>query len=268
MGRAVAAASLTVLAAAFSYALLALLGPDWTLFAPANCLASHCFCEAARDGALVLQPANSWSSFGFALVGFWIMLPPGGVAKSGVFSGWLPLWFGLTSVVIGAGSFLMHATLTLWGQFADVLGMYLLGGFILVYAAQRWLSLPSRAGLALYLALSALLILLLWAMPEVRRWLFALLLGAAIVVELMLARPRRPSVQSAWLGYALLFYVAAFAIWLLDNSHTLCAPDAPLQGHALWHLLGAISVYCTYRYYRSEDASPARATSPQRAEHA
>jgi len=46
---------------------------------------------------------------------------------------------GVTAVVVGVGSGLLHATLTLWGQFFDVLGMYLVGSFLLVSAiARRW----------------------------------------------------------------------------------------------------------------------------------
>ena len=63
---------LTALTALASYAVLATLGPDWTRFLPATCLATHCFCEVPRAGELILQPANSWSSFAFVAVGFWI----------------------------------------------------------------------------------------------------------------------------------------------------------------------------------------------------
>ena len=170
---------LTIVSAAATLALLQALGPDWSRFLPATCLATHCFCERPRD-ALLLQPANSWSSLGFVLVGFWIMLAPR--RNETAFAGWPALWFGFTAVVIGIGSFLLHATLTLWGQFCDVLGMYLLSGFVLAYGVQRWRRLSNPAALALYLAVCAILISLLWAMPETRRWLCAAVLAVALVI--------------------------------------------------------------------------------------
>lgn len=249
MRQALGTIALTALTGAATFALLAALGPDWTRFAPASCLATHCFCEHPQAGALLLQPANSWSSLGFVLVGFWIMLAP---RRETAFAGAAAAWFGVTAIVTGVGSVLLHATLTLWGQFYDVLGMYLLSAFLLAYAVQRWRGLSNAATLALYLAACAILIGILWIMPETRRWLFAVVLALAIAVELIFARPRRPGVNTAWFVYGLIANAVAFGIWVLDNTRTLCDPTSLLQGHAIWHLLGAAALVCSYLYYRSE----------------
>ncbi len=240
---------LTLFWAAAALALLSALGPDWAAYAPATCLGTHCFCETPRTGDLLLQPANSLSSLGFVAVGSWIML---GWRQGGVFSGVPALWFGFTAVVIGAGSVLLHATLTLWGQFADVVGMYLLGAFTLVWALMRWRSLTPATALTVYAALCTLLIGLLWIAPETRRWLFAVVLVTAIVVEWFAARPRRPGVQGRLFLFGLLANAVAFGIWIFDQNRTLCAPGSLWQGHAAWHLLGAVAVACSYAYYRSE----------------
>ena len=42
-------------------------------------------------------------------------------------------------------------------------------------------------------------------------------------------------------------------IWLLDRSNVMCMPESVFQGHALWHLLTALSVLFIYFYYRSEE---------------
>lgn len=44
----------------------------WTGWRPANCMPDHCFCEAIRPGT-VAQPVNTWSSFGFVLVGLLVI---------------------------------------------------------------------------------------------------------------------------------------------------------------------------------------------------
>ena len=247
---------LTLAAAAASLGLLATLGPDWTQFAPATCLATHCFCETPRDGALVLQPSNSWSSFGFVIIGVWIALSNS--RRSGnpstAFEGVPAVWFGLTAIVIGVGSFLLHATLTLWGQFFDVLGMYLTSAFLIAYAVHRWRSWSGGAAIALYLALCAVLLGFLIAIPETRRWLFAVVLIAAIVVELGFARPRRPAIQMRWFLYGIALQATAFAIWILDLTGTWCNGTDLIQGHSVWHLLNAAALYSNYLYYRSERA--------------
>nr|WP_310524186.1 ceramidase domain-containing protein [Polymorphobacter sp.] len=242
--------ALTALWAVVIWETLLWFGPGWAAYAPATCQ-PNCFCELPRTGELLLQPANSWSSLGFVAVGGWIALGAANHYRSAF--GILPtLWYGLTAVAIGVGSALLHATLTLWGQFADVAGMYLLGAFTLTWAVTRWRNLTATAAIALYLTLVTALIALLWVAPETRRWLFAVLLVVAIAIEWTLARPRRPGIAQHWLLLGLAANALAFALWLLDQSRTLCNPTGWAQGHAAWHLLGAVAVLCSYKYYRSE----------------
>ena len=243
---------------AATLAILRVLGPDWTLYPPATCLTTHCFCELPRHGDLLLQPANSWSSFGFVFVGEWIMVGAGARPGSAL-TGLPALWFGFTAIIIGVGSVMLHATLTLWGQFADVLGMYLLGAFTLTWAVLRWRGLSPRAAVLLYLLVAGGLIGALAVWPETRRWLFAVLLVGALAVEWWLARPRRPDVQSRLLLFGLAANIVAFAIWIADQTGTVCAADSLWQGHAAWHLLGAVAVACSHGYYRSETARKPRA---------
>jgi dihydroceramidase len=255
--------ALTTLAIMLTLAGLGVIGPDWAVFRPATCLATHCFCEMPRHGDLLLQPANSWSSFGFVGVGVWIMFGAG-TRPASALSGIDALWFGLTAMIIGLGSVALHASLTLWGQFADVLGMYLLGSFTLAWAVMRWRGLSRGGAIMLYTLVAGSLVAALWLWPETRRWLFAVLLLVAIAVEWWLARPRRPGVQARLLLAGLAANAIAFAIWIADQTRTLCAPDSLWQGHAAWHLLGAVAVACSYGYYRSEIARKPRAGADER----
>jgi hypothetical protein len=59
-------------------------------------------------------------------------------------------------------------------------------------------------------------------------------------------------------GYAaasLASILVAFAIWNASKAW-LCQPYSLVQGHAIWHLLGAVSAYFLYRYYASEAIAP------------
>ena len=46
--------------------------------------------------------------------------------------------------------------------------------------------------------------------------------------------------------------VAARVCWLLDAAGKFSGPDTWLQGHAVWHLLTALSLARIYLYYRGE----------------
>lgn len=245
---------LTALSAAAITLILAMLGPYWSAYAPATCTATRCFCEAPRFGSLVLQPANSWSSLGYVLAGFMMIVLGRSRGWQSAMTPVAAIVLGITAIIVGLGSVLLHATLTLWGQFFDVLGMYLVGSFLLVSALARWMRLPERRAIMLYLLLCAVLVAGLIAVPETRRWLFAVVLVFAIVVELAAARPRRPGIQVRWYLLGIATNAVAFLLWNLDQHGYACRPDSLIQGHAAWHLLGAVSLWLTFLYYRSERA--------------
>ena len=242
----------TVLAALLTTGALMLLGPDYSRFAPATCTATRCFCETPRLGALILQPADSWSAYGYVLAGFLMIVLARARTWDSAFPRMAAATFGVTAIMVGIGSVLLHATLTLWGQFLDVLGMYLVGSFLLVRAIARWRSIPDRVAILMYLALCAALTAVLIVEPEVRRWLFAVVLIAAILAELILARPLRNGAMVRFYLLGILAKAVAFAIWIMDQRGTLCAPGSIVQGHAIWHLLGAVSIWMSFSYYRSE----------------
>lgn len=253
-GKLSGAFALTVVAAAITIALLVTFGPDWSRFAAATCTETRCFCEMPRTGAFLLQPANSVSSFGFVFAGFLMIL----IARSRDWmSAFQPLAasiLGVSAIIVGVGSVLLHATLTLWGQFFDVLGMYLVSGFFLIYAIAKWRGIADRRAMFYYAVLCVVLVAILYALPDVRRWLFAVILLAAIIVELVFARPLRPQVRTGYYIAGLVANIVAFTIWNLDQRGQLCSPDSLLQGHAVWHLLGAVALWFAFLYYRSERA--------------
>ncbi len=232
--------------------LLTVLGPDWSVYAPATCTATRCFCETPRIGSLVLQPADSWSSYGYVFAGFLMIVLANGRGWSSAMPPLAASAFGITAIAVGLGSVLLHATLTLWGQFFDVLGMYLVGSFMLTSGLSRWLKIPDGRAILLYVVMCAALVTVLIVEPEVRRWLFAVLLITAIIVELAFARPRRPGVMLRFYLLGILAKAVAFTIWNLDQHLIVCSADSLLQGHAAWHLLGATSIFLTFSYYRSE----------------
>lgn len=248
----VAAAAMTLLSMAAILALLSALGPDWSRYITATCTATRCFCEFPRPGALILQPANSWSSFGYAFGGFLMIALARSPGWSSGFHRQAAAVFGVTAIFVGLGSVLLHATLTLWGQFFDVMGMYLVSGFMLVSAIARWRNLSARRAVILYLAVVGGLLVVLYLVPEVRRSLFAVVLIAAIIAEMGFARLRRPDVQTGYYIAGIAVKAVAFTLWNLDQHGVVCAPNSLWQGHAAWHLLGALSLWLTFLYYRSE----------------
>lgn len=242
----------SLLAALLTTGALLLVGPDYSRFAAATCTATRCFCENPRIDALIVQPSNSWSAYGYVVVGFLMIVLARAPTWNSAFPPTAATIFGATAIMVGIGSVLLHATLTLWGQFLDVLGMYLVGSFMLVRAVARWQSIPDKIAIILYVVLCAALTAVLVMEPEVRRWLFAVVLVVAILIELVFARPLRSGALVRFYLFGILAKGVGFAIWVMDQRGTLCAPDNIVQGHAIWHLLGALSIWLNFRYYHSE----------------
>jgi Ceramidase len=234
----------------------------WTDWQPATCRPDHCFCEAIRSGAIA-QPADTWSNLGFVLVGLLIAHARIGrdlatqydnpMIRDAVYR----RLYGYALVLIGLGSAFYHASLTFIGQLMDVSGMYVLITFALLYSLARTHKQSHFRFIATYVGITAVLFAMQTTLPSLRRYVFGLLVIGLLGTETYLRRKALTSIESKWLWWAAGIMAVAFAIWVLDITKTVCAPYSIFQGHAVWHLLGAVSSFCLYRYYRSEMAGSA-----------
>jgi hypothetical protein len=221
----------------------------WTTWQPATCRPDHCFCEALRSG-VIAQPANTWSNLGFVLVG--LLIAHGRMRDDGNPMGRYRRSYGYALVLIGLGSAFYHASLTFVGQLMDVSGMYILITFALLYSLNRMYKRSRVTFLLAYAATNILLFFLQTSLPGVRRYVFAVLVIGVLATEIYRRRTTHISIDGKWLLRAAGVMAVAFAIWVLDITKTLCDPYSMVQGHAVWHLLGAVAAFCLYRYYRSE----------------
>lgn len=226
---------------------------NWDTWRIATCMPDECFCEAIRTDETIRQPSNTWSSMAFTLVGLLVA----GQALSQIddkreLSMMFALIFSIALIVIGIGSAFYHASMTFWGQFVDVGGMYLLVSFMLIYAWIRLYGLSTATGAILYLGINTILFALLYFVPETRRSLFAIILLVGIGFEIYYVMSRKPEIKRRWFNTGLLLFAVAYGIWILDNNGTFCTADSLLQGHAIWHISGAVSSGMLYLYYFSE----------------
>ena len=219
---------------------------QWQSWRPASCLPDACFCEAIRDG-VIRQPANTFSSLAFVLVAI-VIFRTGRLQGAQVA---LIRLYAFTLLVIGLGSAFYHASLTFAGQFIDVLGMYLLATLVIAHGAARLNLLKGAGVVTAYLGSNLVLAWVLYAAPLLRRYLFALLILTGLGLELR-ARQRAPVASSSRLRAALLWLSVGFALWVLDITHLACLPHSLVQGHAVWHILGAAASWEMYRYLVSD----------------
>lgn len=202
-------------------------------------------CERLVDGFL-MQPVNAVSSLAFVVVGIWVV-----VATRARSSGQrLPTsMLGLALVLVGLGSFAFHGPggpVAGWAHDVAISSLLLLIlarelGYRVGWSTRQ--NVVGWAGAALGVAALGA------AWPRVIDPLNALLALLA-VVSVVGSRPagRRPREDRSTnrhpgeLAGAMVLALGAAVMLLSRTGGPLCAPEAVVQGHAVWHLLAAIGV--------------------------
>jgi hypothetical protein len=234
------------------------------------------FCECMRPG-LIKQPANTWSNLGFVTAGLAMAwsLAKGTFDRNrnalteNVFNA---TFFSSLVVLLGPGSMAMHASGTRLGGFFDVLSMYLIDGFMVAYSAQRLF----RFGTSVCADFRCAVLATCLFADKQRAGVF-IFLGQCGVRRIH-SRRHYGSVQyfrvqirqtPAW-GFA---SFGAITLAFLSGacrarSAVVCAGVVD-SGHAIWHLLDAVSVYClfdtTFRSYpTAEDTAHERKNTMMR----
>lgn len=214
--------------------------PSWADWPGDGCRAALCYCEAHQPG-WVVQPLVTTSNWVFVVVGLVVLV--GGRHRA----------LGLASVGVGVASWVYHASLSLAGEWLDVVGMYALVGVLVYYNATRywphqvaWWRLAYGVGMSLTGAQMA------WA----REWQGVVLAGlvlSALVLEAGLAR-RGARPAYGWLGAGLALFALGGAVWLLE-TRLPCDPASVWQWHAVWHICAAGAIAALARFYASMQPS-------------
>lgn len=197
----------------------------------------------------IVNPADTWSNLAYVIFGvlMWYRASRAGDARLAL--------FGPASVAVGICSFVYHASYTYFFQFFDFLGMFLFCFTVITVNALRlgWITLRRQwvffaAGVGLFSALVPALSQTRIPIQILVAFLIALILGQELVIRRR-ARPGATPYGLFFLALALLAAAGAFS--LADVTRVWCDPrNHWLQGHALWHLLSAASLYTLFCFYR------------------
>jgi len=226
------------------------------------------FCEANRMDEAIRQPSNTWSNLGYLIVGlFALTLAVHDYKKkdrraSGNFLVMYPFFsvmYGLSCLYLFVGSFMYHASLTMLFQKMDQTGLYSVICMILIlniykinpyiYHKGEWKSTQGFAKLIIIILNIAFF-----------KWLWKLEINILVPVMLIIDIGtsvyyiRKVSNTAYFVKYMYASFFILFgagSIWMLDRQGVVCNPQGILQGHAIWHILTAVSMFFIYLYYRS-----------------
>lgn len=220
------------------------------------------YCEFNHPQRFFHQPINTYSNLAYFFFGLLILLIArqdhrNRVNGSGNRLAGFPLLSALMGgcfVYLSIGSAFFHASLTYVGQRVDMNATYsilltLLGITLyhLVYHVQ--LSKPQQWVWVGWLLVVIGLFLPVALLVSSSRLVPALilLLNAGMVVNYFQFRRQR-SIWVVLLSFVLI--ILAIYIRTLDVQKVGCDPYSFFQGHALWHLLTALSSFGSYCFFR------------------
>lgn len=235
------------------------------------------YAERILSAEVFRTPANTWSNLAFVLVGLyalalgnldWRRPPPscGNYLAQTPALSWL---FGVLCCYLGLASGWYHASLTRLGQQLDVAAMYApllaliainLGRFMprvpLGSARNR---LPSWPLWTVGVIVGCFV--LFWYKWSMRSFVVLPTLILSVTAFTLLDRVlANRKFRVRWMLASGAALVAARVCWQMDLAGKFSGPDAWFQGHAVWHLLTALSLGCIYLYYRSEVIVDSRRT--------
>jgi hypothetical protein len=223
------------------------------------------FCESGYSG-LIKQPVNTWSNLGFIIVGLIIGFTESKRHQRLRFkpfsrSLFFTTFYATLAVLLGPGSMAMHATTTKLGGFFDMLSMYMIASFLVSYASKRMFGLTPSGFVAVFVLLMSICIFFnfqTFKVPfvgHVGSFVFGVLLIIAGIIEWIYFFIRKVKINIAWGISAILAMLLAFYIWNISlTGKPFCDPSSLVQGHGIWHLLNATSIFLLYQYYVSEQS--------------
>ena len=202
------------------------------------------WCEAQLC-SIVVEPANTWSNLAYVLIGLWLWW------RGTRTNTRLPRIFGLAELIVGVFSFAFHMSYSGILQILDFAAMFVFVGLTLSFNLVRlgWLAPEhrTRTYIIAVIALTAITFGLRFTSFPIQLVTPVLIL-ATVVTEVLAGLRKRP--RYAWFVASLGLLLTATAFSIADASRAMCDPhDHLVQGHAIWHVLSAISLACACKFY-------------------
>ncbi|GHB67531.1 ceramidase domain-containing protein [Persicitalea jodogahamensis] len=226
------------------------------------------YCEYNEVQRFFHQHINTYSNLAYFFVGTFIcaLAWQDNMNQSDTTLNWLQKFpmlsflMGGSFIYLSLGSSFFHASLTWAGQHVDMNGTYSISIsllFIAVYHVFHEISWSATVKKATIVA--ALLVIVsfyeihLLVSSGILLPVMILLIWIFTAINYFQFRKER-SIILAFLGLALI--VIALQIRILDVQKVDCDPHSVFQGHAFWHVLTALSSFCSYAFFRFTSKNP------------
>lgn len=240
-------------------------------------ITADCYCERLRGDqpgdAWFAQPMNTFSNLWFVVSG--LLIAYAADSRSFPSKEW---WntrsnlitqdklystvYCLTACFVGVGSFCFHASFTTWGRQLDMLAMYFLASFGLVFLFLKRHQVSKEQAIWMYCVMNACLAY--WTLvadsTKHTREVFTLMIISSWSLELFHIDQEtaqcNKKARRILLGNICIFIFAVLVWKASESDGPWCDPESIWQGHSFWHFLTALAVAIQYFYYLAENQDP------------
>lgn len=219
----------------------------WSQFTPAQCLPDNCDCELVRD-ALVAQPSAFISSFSYI---FFALLLYSKVQKK---STTLKLWT-FSTILLGLCSHFAHASFIEFAMAMDFAGIILVMSFFFcIKWLNKWTTNPWKITFILLCYQAGLLT----AFYSLDKWFKVSLCVVAFVVTIveLMHSEGKEFLKAKDLHAAIVVLFISFAFFISDELKLICDPLSWVQGHSVWHVGTAVSLFLYGKWRFRLDFAP------------
>jgi len=190
------------------------------------------------DSGLLVQPMNAVSSLAYSVVGAAIVAWAFSVSGHNRL---VRIVFGVLMIATGIGSVMFHGPQGLGSQFLHDITFLTALLFLAVFNLTAARLKNVSAGWASFVAAWIGLVIALIVSPGVTNALMVLAVVALVISDVALFR--RTARWTKWYVTGLVASAAAISMFVLGRTDgVLCDPSSTFQGHALWHILGAVAL--------------------------
>lgn len=196
----------------------------------------------------ISEPANTWSNLGYILVSFFILWAANREKNSSM------RLFGVAIFLMGLFSLVYHAANNYVLQLFDFVGMFFYTSAIILFNLRRMKKIKRSWETWSFIGLVALNLLLIPFFEKILHLpmqLIILVNAIAIAITEFKLRMANNNYNLNPFLKSLVIIIFAEMFSILDLSRTWCDPKNHfIQGHALWHMIGSISVFYCFQFYR------------------
>lgn len=200
----------------------------------------------------ISEPINTWSNVAYFIAAAIIFYQCRSETQKEV------KWMGPAMFFMGLFSFIYHMTNSYLTQIFDFIGIFMSVYWMIVLNLRRLNLIKKKMYLPLMLSMSTISLGLIHIMytNQIKFQIIVLIAGLTIgATEYLNYQKVNKSYSLKNFIIACIFIIVAQAASLVDGARVLCHPHHWMQGHAIWHILGAVGLYFAFMHFRQFDYS-------------